>query len=166
MTPFFELAQVVKVFIASLTLAGCVAGGTASNMTTSNMAVSGLLQANEPPSKADYALSCQEVHQRVENLYARYSVLEKEQRARQQQASLINGVVGMGTTMVGGNAIMNAGSATAIRNASLAANYGGNALSALASQESSTQQLKDVNDTMLIAKRIGQLEKVKFEKGC
>ncbi|WP_236858317.1 hypothetical protein [Cereibacter sphaeroides] len=62
--------------------------------------------------------------------------------------------------------MMNAGSATGLRNVGLATDAGRSALGAVAGRESSTQQLKDVNDAMLIAQRIGQLEKVKFEKGC
>jgi hypothetical protein len=61
---------------------------------------------------------------------------------------------------------MGAGSVTGIQNAAMATSYGRAALGNLARTESSTQQLKDVNDAMLIAERVGQLEKVKFEKGC
>ncbi len=149
-------------------LAGCVAGGsgTATDMISATTALNGLSAAKEPPSKEDMALSCAQVGSRLSNLYGRYSEIEREQRGRQRQSELVGGIVGIGATIAGGSALANAGSVTAIRNVGVATSYGRAALTGLAAQESSTQQLKDVNDSMLIAQRITQLEKVKFDKGC
>lgn len=157
----------ISTLATTLALAGCVTGGgTATQMVSATTGMRGLVQATEAPSQADYALSCDDVSSRVSNLYARYEELEKEQRARQRQTAMIGGLVDVGATLVGGAALSNAGSVAAIRNTGMAVNAGRSALTGLATQESSTQQLKDVNDSMLIAQRIGQLEKVKFEKGC
>jgi hypothetical protein len=159
-----------QVFVAAsfaLSLSGCVTGGgTATDMVTATSGMRGLIQAQEPPSSEDYALSCGAVNTRISNLYARYAEIEAEQRGRQRQQALVGGIFDVGTTLIGGQAIMGAGSVTGIQNAAMATNYGRAALGNLARTESSTQQLKDVNDAMLIAQRVGQLEKVKFEKGC
>ena len=161
------MKNVVYAASAVLLLGGCVSGGgTATDMVTATTAIRGVTQATEPPSTEDYELSCGDVSDRLSNLYGRYEELEREQRARQRRASLVEGAVGMGVGVLGGSALANAGSATAVRNVGLATNYGGGALSSLARQESSTQQLKEVNDAMLIAQRAAQLERVKFDKGC
>lgn len=148
-------------------LAGCMGtGGTATDMVTASTATRGLTQATEPPSAADRALSCAAVTTRLDNLYTRYAQIEKEQRSRQQTASLVNGVFDMGASMLGASAIMGAGSVQGVQNVAMATNYGRSALSGVMSAESSTQQLQDINDAMPIAQRAAQLEKVKFEKGC
>lgn len=152
---------------AALTLSGCVSGGgTATDMVTATAGMRGVMQATEPPTKEDFALSCGAVNQRLANLYGRYAELEAEQRARQRQQAMVGGLLDVGTTLIGGSAIMGAGSATGIQNTAMAVNVGRSALGGLANSESSAQQLKEVNSTMLIAQRAGQLEKVKFQKGC
>lgn len=156
----------ILVTAAILGLAGCVTGGTATDMGSATTGVRGLVQATEPPSKDDFAMTCPAVTGRLANLYTRYAEIEQEQRARQRQSAVLGGIVDVGATLVGGSAMANAGSARALQTAGMATNYGRSAIGALATQESSTQQLKDVNDATLIGTRIGQLEKVKFEKGC
>ncbi|MDH2328321.1 hypothetical protein QCN27_15755 [Cereibacter sp. SYSU M97828] len=152
---------------AALALAGCMGnGGTATQMVSATQGMRGLMQSTEPPTQADYALSCAAVNSRLSNLYARYAEVEAEQRGRQRQQAMVGGLLDVGTTLIGGRAIMGAGSATGIQNTAMAVNYGRSALGGLAQAETSTQQLKDVNDAMLIAQRAAQLEKVKFEKGC
>lgn len=161
-----KVAKAMTAIGLAVTLSGCVTGGTATDMVTAGAGMQGLVTATQPPSKDDYALSCPVVNQRLGNLYARYTEVEREQRARQRQSAMIGGLIDVGATVVGGSAMANAGSAAGLRNAGLATDAGRSALGAVAGRESSTQQLKDVNDAMLIAQRIGQLEKVKFEKGC
>lgn len=152
---------------AALALAGCVSGGgNATQMVSATSGVRGLLQAQEPPSAADYALSCSAVNTRLSNLYSRYETIEAEQRAAQRKQALMGGVLDVGSTLIGANSIMGAGSATGLQNAALATQYGRAALGSVANSESSTQQLKDITDASLLAGRVGQLEKVKFEKGC
>lgn len=158
----------IVLWAMALSLAGCVGtgGGTTNDMSTAATALGGLREAKEPPSKEDMALSCAQLGTRLSNLYGRYSEIEREQRARQMQNEMVSGIVSIGATIAGGSALAGAGSAAAIRNVGLATNYGRAALAGLATQESSAQKLKDVNDSMLIAQRITQLEKVKFDKGC
>lgn len=154
--------------VMAVALAGCVSGGggTATDMISATTALNGLSAAKEPPSKEDMALSCTQVGSRLSNLYGRYSEIEREQRARQRQSELVGGIIGIGATIAGGSALSNAGSVTAIRNVGVATSYGRAALTGLALQESSAQRLQDVHDSLLIARRITELEKVKFDKGC
>ena len=152
---------------SALILSACVSGGgTATEMVSATSGLRALSSVTEAPSEADSKLSCADLNSRLANLYGRYEELDREQRARQRQAAFVGGIVNVGATLAGGSALAHAGSASAIRNVGLATNYGTAALTNLTSQESSTQQLKDVNDTMLIARRITQLERVKFDKSC
>ena len=70
------------VFLTSATalaLAGCVSGGgTATEMVTATSGMRGVMQATEPPSREDYALSCSAVNSRILNLYARYAEIEAD----------------------------------------------------------------------------------------
>ena len=90
-------------------LMGCVPGGGTTGFTTAMAGMGGMMRATEPPSKADYALSCKEVNGRLSNLYARYEEIAAVERAKEQQAALVDGALGTG--MLG-----NAGSVSAIRN--------------------------------------------------
>jgi len=142
-------------------LMGCVPGGGTTGFTTAMAGMGGTMRATEPPSKADYALSCKEVNGRLSNLYARYEKIAAVERAKEQQAALVDGALGiLGTGMLG-----NAGSVSAIRNTQAVVAVG-QGLSALQAAEASKGQLKTINDSALIAQRTAQLERVKMEKGC
>jgi hypothetical protein len=55
----------VAVSCAALFLLGCVTdGGTATEMVTATSGMRGLIQAQEPPSSEDYALTCDTVNTR------------------------------------------------------------------------------------------------------
>ncbi|MGO4853557.1 hypothetical protein [Phaeovulum sp. W22_SRMD_FR3] len=139
---------------AALSLSGCVSGGgAATNMVTATSSMRGLIQAQEPPSWEDCALSGGAVNTRISNPYARYAEIEVEQRGRQRQQALVGRIFDGGTTLIGGQAIMRAGSATGIQNAVIATNWGRVGPGSLARTESSTRQLKGVNDAIRISRR-------------
>lgn len=148
-------------------LAGCMGGGTAADMMVASTGMKTMMQATQPPSAADMALSCPEVATRLGNLYARYEEIDRQQRARANQAALVDGVLGVGTHLVGGQLLGAAGnSVQGMQAAAAATGYGSAALGQVITGESSASRLRDVNDASLLAQRIGQLEKVKLEKGC
>ena len=142
-------------------LMGCVPAGGTTGFTTAMAGMGGMMRATEPPSKADYALSCKDVNGRLANLYARYEEIAAVERAKEQQAAIVDGALGiLGTGMMG-----NAGSISAIRNTQTVMAVG-QGLGALQAAEASKGQLKTINDTSLIAQRTAQLERVKVDKGC
>lgn len=152
---------------ALLALAACMGTGTATDMMVASTGMKNMLQATQPPSEADMALSCAEVQIRLGNLYARYEEIDRQQRARASQAAVVGGVLGVGTHLVGGQLLGAAGnSVQGMQAAAAATSYGSAALGQVITGETSAQKLRDVNDASLLAQRIGQLEKVKFEKGC
>lgn len=149
-------------------LSGCVGttGGTVTEMATATTAIRGVMSAPQPPSEADLALSCSEVNTRTANLYARFKELDAAQRKKQRKQAAVNGVINLGTGILGGVAAAGAGTVNGVRAAASATTIARGSLMGLAASEGSAARLKDVNDTTLIATRISQLEKVKFEKGC
>lgn len=149
-----------------LSLAACMGGGTATDMMVASTGMKNMLQATQPPSAADMALTCPEVTVRLGNLYARYEEVDRQQRARASQAAVVDGVLGVGTHLVGGQLLGAGASVQGMQAAAAATSYGSAALGQVITGESSAQKLRDVNDASLLAQRIGQLEKVKFEKGC
>ena len=142
-------------------LMGCVPTGGTTGFATAMAGMGGMMRATEPPSKADYALSCKEVNGRLSNLYARYEEIAAVERAKEQKAAIVEGALGvLGTGMLG-----NAGSISAIRNTQTVMAVG-QGLGALQAAEANKGQLKTINDTSLIAQRTAQLERVKVDKGC
>lgn len=146
-------------------LSGCVQPGTATQMATAMTAFGGVTSATQPASKEDYALSCPELSKRLQNLYARYSEVEAEQRVRQRQTAMVDGALGVGLGILGAKAATGAGSVSAIRNTQAVMSAGEGAIG-LARAETSATDLKSVNDATIIAQRSAQLERLKFEKGC
>ena len=159
--------RVLGLFGILFSLIACAPGGTATDMMVASTGMKNMLQATQPPSAADMALSCPEVTTRLNNLYARYQEVDRQQRARASQAAMVDGVLGVGTHLVGGQLLGVAGSSVqGMQAAAAATSYGSSALGQVITGETSAQKLRDVNDATLLAQRIGQLEKVKFEKFC
>lgn len=152
--------------VTLMTLSGCITGGTTTDFANATTAMRGAMSATEPPSAADYKLSCGDIATRTANLRARYDAIEAEQRAAQRKQGIINAGLGIGATLIGGSAIANAGSVQAINNAATATRVASSALGSLAVQESSSSQLSSVNDATLIATRMAQLQRVAFDNGC
>ncbi|WP_424753287.1 hypothetical protein [Methylobacterium sp.] len=89
---------------------------------------------------------------RLGNLYARYEEIDRQQRARANQAALMEGVLGVGTHFVGGQLLGAAGnSVQGMQAAAAATGCSSAALGQVLTGESSASRLRDVNDASLLA---------------
>lgn len=106
-------------------LAGCMGGGTATDMMAASTGMKTMAQATQPPSAADRTPYRPEVSTRLGNLYVRYKKIDRQQRARANQAALADGVLGVGAHLVGGQRLGAAGpSVQGMQAAAAATGYG------------------------------------------
>ncbi len=133
-------------------LAGCLGSGTAADMMAASTGMKIMMQATQSPSAADRTLSCPEATTRLGNLYARSEEIDRQQRARANQAALVEGVLGVGTHFVGSQLLGPAGnSVQGMQAAAAVTSYGSAALGQVLTGESSASRLRDVNDASLLA---------------
>lgn len=97
----------------------------------------------------------------------RHEEIDRQQRARANQAALVDGVFGAGAHLVGGRPLAAAGSSVqSMQAAAAATGYGSAALDQVITRWTRASRLHDVNDASLLAWRIGRLKKIKFQQEC
>ena len=74
--------------VTLMTLSGCMTGGTTTDFATATTAMRGAMSATEPPSAADYKLSCGDIATRTANLRMRYDAIEEDLKSGQRSISL------------------------------------------------------------------------------
>ena len=166
MTPFRPKLPTRTILSAAALalLAGCMGSSTATSLATAR---AGLTNAQAGPAivEADLGRSCPELTSMASALYARHEQIVREANASQARSNMLGGLATAGIGILGGNALMNAGSVDAMRGVQAATALSQTAADA-AIMNANPTSLKDITDVTTIANRAAQIERAKLQKGC
>jgi hypothetical protein len=150
-----------------LTVTACVGGGgNEGSMVTAMTGMRTALGTTPDPRPDDYNFTCAEIQVRLTNLEDRYDEITKERKAEARKKNLLSGLVQGTIGVVGGAAGLNAGSVSGVQAAGAASNVAATYRHDLVNSEGDGESLKAITELQPIAERMGQLSKVKVEKGC
>lgn len=149
---------------ATLVLSGCLGNGTATQLATSKAALSNA-QVGPPIVESDLSRSCVELTSMASALYVRHEQIVKTANAKQAKTNMLGGLASAGIGILGGNALMNAGSVDAMRGVQAATALSQTAADA-ALMNANPTSLKDITDVTTIANRAAQIERARLQKQC
>lgn len=166
MTPFHPKFPVRTILSAAafLALSGCMGSGTATSLATAR---AGLANAQAGPEiiEEDLSRSCSELTSMASALYARHEEIVRQANASQARSNILGGIASAGIGIIGGNALVNAGSIDAMRGVQAATALSQTAADA-AIMNANPTSLQDITNVTTIANRAAQIERAKLQKGC
>lgn len=155
---------IAGLLLAATALTGCGQPAALTQMATARAAL-GNAQAGPAIVDTDLARSCAELTTMAGTLYARHEEIVTEANRKQSQNRVMGGLVSTGLSIIGGNAMLNAGSLSGMR-AAQGATVAAQTLSDGALLSANPTSLKDINDVTAITNRTAQIERAKIQKGC
>jgi len=156
--------HIVSLSFALAVLSACGGPGGITQIGTARGALANA-QAGPAIVESDLSRSCGELTSMANTLYERHNEIVTEANRKQRNASLMGGLVSTGIGIVGGNAMLGAGSLSGMR-AAQGATIAAQTMSDGALLSGNTTSLKEINDVTIITSRTAQLERAKLQKGC
>lgn len=156
--------HIAGLLLAATALTGCGQPAALTQMATARGALANA-QAGPAIVESDLGRSCAELTTMAGTLYARHSQIVDEANRKQTQSRIVGGLVSTGIGILGGNAMLGAGSIDGMR-AAQGATVAAQTLSDGALLSANPTSLKDINDVTAITNRTAQIERAKLQKGC
>ncbi|MDE0092336.1 MAG: hypothetical protein OXN83_03510 [Oligoflexia bacterium] len=161
--------MIKKILLMTVLVSMSACGGQGgSDFLRARMEMSALTNiANRPkPTKADYALTCQQISHQMNNLQARFNKLKREEDKKQQKSALVSDIVDTAITSAGIGMLSNQNSASGMNNVVRGTNIARSVAQNEINKDNGQNDVKHLAKAEAIAFRMNVLAQVQIKKGC